>query len=517
MASPHVVRAQGTSGASQVVKFAPQADLAVLDPHWTSPYVVRNHGFLVFDTLYGVDTQFRASPQMVAGHVTENDGRLWRLTLRDGLRFHDGSPVLARDCVASIRRWAKKDSFGQALMAATDELSADGDKVIVFRLKAPFPLLPDALGKNTSYMPAIMPERLAVTDASVQVTEMVGSGPFRFIAGERVPGALAVYRKFEGYVPRPDGTPDGTAGPKVVHLDRVEWHTMPAPSTAAAAVQTGEVDWWESVSSDLLPLMRRARGVTVEVLEPSGSIAVMRMNQLQPPFNNPAIRRALLGAINQADFMQATVGTDVDLWRDKIGFFCPGTPLASQDGTAVLPERRDMGQVKADLAAAGYKGEKVVVLSAADFPTLKALADVGADALTAAGMNVDHQSLDWGTLMTRRTSKAPPAQGGWSVFFTTFAGMDMLNPAGHIALRGNGGDAWFGWPSSTRLEALRTQWFADPDLPSQKATAEAMQRQALADVPYVPLGQFFASTAYRSTLSGVLKGFPVFWNLRKSA
>ena len=292
---PRIARAQGTAGATQVLKFIPQSDLTVLDPHWTSPYIVRNHSFMVFDTLYGVDGKSRPSPQMVAGHTTDNEGKLWRLALRDGLRFHDGSPVLARDCVASINRWAKKDSFGQALMAATDELSADGDKVIVFRLKAPFPLLPDALGKNTSYMPAIMPERLARTDAGTQVQEMVGSGPFRFIAAERVPGALAVYSKFDGYVPRQDGTPDWTAGPKVVHVDRVEWHTTPDPSTAAAALQTGETDWWENPSTDLNSLLRRAKEITVEVLDPTGSIGVMRLNQLQPPFNNPAIRRALLG------------------------------------------------------------------------------------------------------------------------------------------------------------------------------------------------------------------------------
>ena len=203
--------------------------------------------------------------------------------------FHDGTPVLARDCVASIKRWGKRDGFGQALLAATDDLSTDGDRVIVFRLKHPFPLLPDALGKNTSYMPAIMPERLAQTDAMTQVQEMVGSGPYRFMAGERVPGALAVYTRFDGYKPREGGTPDWTAGPKIAHLDRVEWHTTPDPATAAAALQSGEQDWWDYATADLLPLLRRARGVKVAIQDPTGQIAIMRMNQLQPPFDNPAI------------------------------------------------------------------------------------------------------------------------------------------------------------------------------------------------------------------------------------
>ena len=515
LAAPRVIRAQGTPGASALLRFIPQSDLTVLDPHWTTAYVTRNHGFMVYDTLYGVDGQYHASPQMVAGDSVEDDGKLWRLTLRDGLRFHDGAPVLARDCVASIQRWGKKDGFGQALLAATNEVSADGDKVIVFRLKHPFPLLRDALGKNTTYMPAIMPQRLAQTDAATQVTEVVGSGPFRFVAAERVPGALAVYRKFDGYVPCAGGTPDWTAGPKIVHFDRVEWHTTPDPATAAAALQSGEADWWDYATADLLPLLRRAKGVKVTVQDPTGQIAIMRMNQLQPPFDNPAIRRALLGAVDQDDFMQAVVGTDPAMWHDKVGVFCPGTPFASQAGMAPLTGPRDMAKVKADIAAAGYKGEKVVVLVATDFPVLKALADVGADMLTKAGMNVDYQALDWGTVLTRRVSKAPVDAGGWSVFFTAWAGTDMLNPAGHISLRANGQDAWFGWPNSPKIEALRDQWFADTDAASQKTTAEALQRQVLTDLPYVPLGQYLQATAYRESLHGVLNGFAIFWNVSR--
>ena len=242
----------------------------------------------------------------------------------------------------------------------------------------------------------------------------------------------------------------------------------------------------------------------------------MRMNQLQPPFNNPAIRRALLGAVDQSDFMQAVVGTDPALWHDKVGVFCPGTPLASQSGMDVLEGKRDMARVKADLAAAGYKGEKVALLVATDFPVLKALADVGADMMTKAGLNVDYQALDWGTVLTRRTSKAPVESGGWSVFYTAWAGSDMLTPAGHISLRGNGADAWFGWPDAPKIEALRTDWFAAPDPAAQKSIGEALQRQVLIDVPYIPLGQYLQATAYRDTLTNVLNGFALFWNASKA-
>ena len=511
LARPQIGRAQ----AARTVKFIPQADLTVLDPHWTTAYVTRNHGFMVFDTLYGQDGSYRSSPQMVEGHTVSDDGRTWRLTLRPGLRFHDDEPVRAQDCVASIQRWGSRDGFGQALLAATDTLAADGDRVIVFRLKRLFPLLPDALGKSATYMPAMMPERLARTPAATQVTEMVGSGPFRFLANERVPGARVAYAKFDGYVPREGGVSDWTAGPKIVHVDRVEWTTTPDPATAAAALQSGEADWWDYAAADLLPLLRRTKGVKVAVQDPSGQVAIMRMNQLQPPFDNPAIRRALLGAVDQADFMQAIVG-DPALFHVPTGVFTPGTALASDAGMEVLTGRRDMGRVRADLKAAGYAGEKVVVLVATDFPVLKAMADVGADMLARAGMDVDYQALDWGTVLTRRTSKAPASANGWSAFFTAWAGTDMLTPAGHISLRANGEDAWFGWPNSPRIERLRNDWFAATDAAAQKKVAEALQIQALTDVPYVPLGQYLQATAYRETLSDVPNGFAIFWSVRKA-
>ncbi len=512
VAAPALARA----AAETTLRFVPQSDLTVLDPHWTTAYVTRNHGFMVYDTLYGMDGSYRATPQMVEGAVTENDGKTWKLALRQGLLWHDGTPVLARDCVASIRRWGAKDGFGQALLASTDELSAPDDRTIVFRLKAPFPLLPDALGKCATYMPAMMPERLARTDPATQVTEVIGSGPFRYVAGERVPGARNVYARFEKYLPRSGGSPDWTSGPKVVHFDRVVWTTTPDPATAAAALQSGEQDWWDYATADLLPALRSDRHLRVVVQDPSGQMAIMRMNQLQPPFDNPAVRRALLGAVNQDDFVQAIVGTDPKMWRDKVGVFTPDTPMATDAGMSALTAPRDMDRVKAELKAAGYKGEKVALIAATDFPVLKAMADVGADMMQRAGMSVDYQALDWGTVLTRRTSRKPVAEGGWSCFFTAWAGTDTLTPAGHISLRANGKDAWFGWPDDPKLETLRQDWFAARDLSAQKSICGQMQQQAFDSVPYLPLGQYLQATAYRNDLSGVLNGFAIFWNVQRS-
>ncbi len=510
LAAPAVARAAGP----RVLRFIPQADLTVLDPVWTTAYVTRNHGFAVFDTLYGVDSQFRPSPQMVAGAVRSANDMEWRLGLRPGLTFHDGAAVLARDCVASIKRWGVRDAFGQALMAATDDLSAPNDQTILFRLKRPFPLLPDALGKCGSNMCPIMPERLALTDPFTQVTEMVGSGPFRFVAAERVVGSRVVYERFDGYVPMPTGKPSWTSGPKVTDFDRIEWQVIPDPATAAAALQAGEVDWWEAPLPDLLPMLRRTQGVSVVNPNPTGQIPVLRMNQLHPPFDNPAIRRALLSAADQMDFLTAVVGEDPALKHVPAGFFTPGTAMASDAGMDALHAKPDVPAAAQAIRDAGYRGEPVVLLAPTDLPILKALADVGADLMQRVGLKVDYQAMDWGSVVQRRANKAPPGAGGWSVFHTFWDGTDMLTPATNVMLRGNGAAAAPGWPNSPAIEALRDQWLA-ADESEQKRLAAEMQAQAFVDVPYVPLGQDFTTTAYRG-VTGVLDGFAMFWGVRKT-
>jgi peptide/nickel transport system substrate-binding protein len=508
---------QGTGGAARVLRFIPQADLAILDPVATTAYVTRHHGFMVWDTLYGFDAEYRPQPQMVEAHAVEEEGRRVTLRLREGLRFHDGAPVRARDAVASIRRWAARDALGQVLLSVTDELAAPDDRTILFRLRRAFPLLFEALGKPSTPVCFIMPEALASQDPAQPLRgEIIGSGPFRFLAGERVPGARVAYARFEGYVPRPEGVAAWTSGPKHVHLDRVEWQVTPDPAAAAAALQTGEVDWWEQPTADLQGVLRRNRAIVLEIPDPTGLMAIARFNHLHPPFDNAAIRRALLGAVRQEDFMAAVIGTDRGLWREGVGVFPPGTPLASDAGMPALTAPRDLEAVRRDLAAAGYNGERVVLLAASDFPALSAMAQVGNDMLRRVGLNVEYVSTDWAGVVQRRASREPPERGGWSLFFTVWAGLDMVNPAVHQSLRGHGDAAWFGWPRIPRLEELRQAWFDAADERAQQAVARQIQEVALQEVPYLPLGQYFQATAYRRTLTGVLKGPPLFWNVQRT-
>jgi peptide/nickel transport system substrate-binding protein len=512
LALPAAVRAQ----AKTTLRFIPEQDLATLDPHISPVYVTRNHGYMVFDTLFGQDASFNYTPQMLAGSVTENDGKLWTLTLRDGLVFHDGTPVLARDCVASINRWGKRAALGDALMAATDELSAADDKTIKFRLKKPFALLPYALGTSQSPMPAMMPERLAQTDPFKAIPEIVGSGPYTFVAAERLAGSRNVYAKFDKYQPREGGASEWTAGPKVVHYDRVVWTTIPDAATAAAALQNNEQDWWEFPPIDLQPLLRKNEKIKVVILDPNGGVTVMRPNHLQPPFNNPEIRRAFLWAIDQVQFMQAIVGDNPDAYTTPLGFFCPRTPMYTEAGLEPFKGPRDYAKVAEALKRAGYAGERVVYMAGINIVEMHATGDMMADTMKKVGFNVDYQTMDGAAMLARRQKKDPIDKGGWSAFTTGWAGTNQLDPAAHFGLRGNGDSpsSWPGWCVSPELERLRNAWFDSTSLAAAQDICRQIQLQAMQDVPCIPLGQFREPTAYRTAIAGVNNGFATFWNVR---
>ena len=496
------------------IRFVPHANLAVLDPVASSAYVTRNHGFLVWDTLYGIDAEYRARPQMVAGHTVEDGGLRWTFTLREGLRFHDGEPVRAADCVASIRRWGARDTMGQTIMRIVDEIRATSDRDFAIRLKRPFPLMLDAFGKLSTQALFIVPERVGLSDPLVPSTESVGSGPFRFLRGEWVPGDRAVFERFEGYRPRAE-PPDGAAGGKRVLVDRIVWRIIPDAATAAAALQTGEVDWYEQPAFDLLPILERNRDIVIETTDPLGSLMMIRFNHLHPPFNNPKIRQAVMVAVKQEDYLQAVVGNPKYMRECKSYFTC-GTPLANDAGTAVMTGNLD--QAKRMLAEAGYSNEKVVVTSPSDSPTIHAQGLVTADLLQRLGMNVEFVATDWGTVLSRRANRNPVGQGGWSIFHTWWVGPDLANPALHAPLRTHGGAAWPGWPEDATIEALRIRYLEARDLEEQKGVAVEIQKRAFEVVPYVTLGQMWLPMAFRRYVQDIVAApIPFFWGVKRAA
>ena len=508
LAAPNIVRAEGQT----TINFIPHADLASVDPVWTTADITRNFSLAVFDTLYGFDAEFKVQPQMVEGHAAENDGKDWTLTLRDGLKFHDGTPVLARDCIASVQRCAKRNPMTAALMARTDEMVASSDKVIRVRLKKPFPLLPEALAEIYC---AIMPERLARTDPFEQVKEAVGSGPFKYVASERVPGSRVVFEKNHDYVPRSSGKPSFNAGPKIVHVDRVVWTFVPDPATASAALQAGEVDWWENPQLDLVPMLQADKKLVVRVLDRTGEIGCLRFNHLYPPFDNPAVRRVVSTAIDQKEVMTAVAGSVPELVKTDVGIFVPGTPMANDVGVAVTRGPKDYARLKKELAAAGYNGERVVVLAGTTIPSIFAEAQVASDVLQKIGMNVDFQALEWGTVVSRRASREPNDKGGWNIFYTWLGGFGNISPGPNIAIRGSGASAWFGWPTDAKMEALRDAWFDAPDLASQQNLCREMQTLFWQDPPYVPLGMYDLPAAFHTYLQDVRDGWPQFYGVRR--
>ena len=491
---------------ASVLRIVPQSNLAVLDPIWTSSLVTANHGYAIFDTLYAAASDGRSRPQMAEGHEVSDDGRVWRIRLRDGLRFHDGTPVLARDCTASLRRWAAKDPFGQLLAPRVERWDEIDDRTIELRLTRPFPPLLDALGKPSSAIPFIMPQRLAATDPNTALKEMVGSGPYRFLPDDWVPGASAAYARHDGYVPRIE-PPDWASGGKIAHFDRVEWHILPDAATAEAALRQGEVDWWEAPLDDLIPQLVADRNIAVQAADPSGLLGVARMNHLQPPFDNRLVRQAVWLAVDQQEIMQATIGDDSGLWRECASLFPCST---------TIPKRADMNGARRLLARSGYFGQRAVVLNVVDVPTIAAMGRVLSDQMRRLGINVELVEADFGTVVQRRTSREPVERGGWSLFCTRWPTASIPDPAQNTIVRGQGARGWFGWWQSARAEELAATWLDAPDGATRDILQQDIDRLALEDVATMPLGQFVLRTAYRRSLSGILPGPGLYpWNVRR--
>ena len=499
----------------KTLRLIAQADLRVLDPIWTTATITRNYGYMVYDTLFALDSHFEPQPQMVDRWTVSDDKLTYTFTLRDGLKFDDGQPVKSADCVASLKRWSKRDSLGQTVASVLAAYKIIDDKTFAIVLKQPFPLLIDALAKPDSNVPFIMPQRVAETSADQQIKDTTGSGPYKFVKSEWEPGHKVVFVKNPEYMPRKE-PPSWAAGGKVARVDRVEWLYIPDPGTALAAFTAGEADWWENPSPDFYPLLARDPDVTLIQGSPFGVAGLLRFNQLLPPFDNEKMRQALLYAVDQSEYMAAVAG-DQKYWHTCYSFYSCGGPMASDAGAKPLEGPRDLAKAKELIKEAGYHGEKVVLLDPTDFPTLHALAQVTNDLLRRLGVHVELQAMDWGTLVSRRASKAPIDQGGWNIFLTTFPGIAILDPAVNAPLRANGAAAWFGWPNDPIIEKFRDAWIAAPGLTQRKTIAADLQREAFKSVPYIPTGEYSARTAFHKDLVGVDIGPALFmWNVTKN-
>jgi peptide/nickel transport system substrate-binding protein len=500
------------AGEQRILRVVMHSPLKVTDPIITTAYIARNHGYMIYDTLFAVDERMQVQPQMVGAWRVSEDKLTYSFILRDGLKWHDGPPVTAEDCIASIRRWGKRDSMGQKLMEFTKDLVADGEKSFRLILKEPYGLVLASLGKPSSNTPFMMPKRMAETPADQNVKEEIGSGPFKLVAAEFVPGEKVVYVRNADYVPRAE-EPSWLAGAKVAKVDRVEWVNISDYGIAVNALAKGEIDFIEALPHDLLPVVQKDKAIRVENLNPLGFSGMARMNWLYKPFDNIKIRQAVLYVTSERDYLEAEVGNP-NYMKECPALFGCGTPLETAAGA---PKRPDLDRARQLLKEGGYDGTPVVIMEPTDLAIVSPLALVTAQALEKIGMTVDLQAMDWQTLVGRRARQDPPSEHGWNMFHTVWANVDLLNPVTNAGVNGRGkAGGWFGWAEDAEIEKLRDAYARETDAENQKSIAEAVQKRAYELVMYVPTGQYTQPYAYRAELSGIMAGpVPVFWNVAK--
>lgn len=500
----------GPVHAQSTLRVVPLNELKILDPIWTTAYATRDHGYLVYDTLLGTDENFAPKPQMADSWTTSADQLTWTFVLRDGLKWSNGTPVTADDCVASLKRWAARDTQGQDMARLWKNVSAKDAKTIVIELNKPYPMMLQALSKQTAIPTFMMPKRIAETDPFQPIKDPMGSGPFVFKQDEWVLGSKAVYVKNTHYVPRKEA-PSGTAGGKVAKVDRIELVSLPDTGTAMNALQAGEVDYWLAPPSDMLKLLEANNRIKLQIKDPAGLLAFLRLNHVAAPTDSKKVRQAILAAIDQKQVMTATVG-DPRYFKSCFSLYPCGSPWTTDAGNAIA-KNHSIDEAKALLKSAGYKGEKVVILQAVDSQVNNTLGLMVADALKRIGMTVELQPMDYQTLVGRRGKKDPIANGGWSMFATNGIAIDYFDPFS-VLLSGAGDKGWPGWVNDSQIETLKTQFAAEADMAKRQEIAKKIQVLAYDTVAYVPLGMINLPVAFRDNVSGILpSALNLYWNI----
>ena len=520
VAAPAIIRGRAHAAEERgTVRVVPEVDLKVLDPVWTTALITGTHALLVYDTLFSADRNWRAQPQMVDQYERDEEGLNWKFKLRDGLGFHDGSPVTAPDCVASIRRWAARSVPGKAMMERADRLDAIDDNSFMLRFNEPFGLVPETLARGPSCF--VMRTKDAETDPFTQIKTAIGSGPFIFVPEEWQPGAHVAYRRNPNYRPRAEPA-DGVAGGKVAKVERVEWTIIPDPATATAALLAGEVDYLTNPIVDNLPLLRGDPNIAITLLDPLGWQFHIRMNSLATPFDNAKARQGLQMLVeSQQEAYLAAAGMTGELGKACLAPFVCGSSNESMIGTERF-STYDPGKIQSLFKEAGYKGEPLVLMDPTDQPNLHILAQVLSEHMKKVNLNVDLQAMDWSTLVSRRAIKTPPQadRGGWHIFPTAWPCAAMMDPFLNPPLDTScDGKNWFGWPCDAELARLRLTYIAAKNDEERHGTVETIQRRFFEAAPYAYAGQYFPPVAYRKDrLRGVIGlAAPVYWNIEKFA
>jgi peptide/nickel transport system substrate-binding protein len=497
----------GTSAkADSTLNAVLESEITTLDPMRNTAYINRTFGFLVYDTLFGMDSAMHPQPQMVERWSESEDHLRWSFTLRPGLKWHDGSAVTAADCVASLERWEPRDPLGRLLASATATMAADNERSFTIVLNAPYPLMLDTLGKPASIVPFMMPAKLAKTPPDQSITTVDGSGPFVFRADLWRPGNSMVFDRNPSYVPRPEA-PDFLAGGKTVKIDHLVLHVIPDTSTQVSALLLGEIDYLQYVPFDWITRLEKTPGLKLIGLDGLGAFGGSYIiNHATGPFADPAVRRVLWKLVNQQAVL-AAIGVPPGFARlDCKSYWLCGTPLSTDAGSSVAHYSID--EARADLAKTAYKGESVIIMEWPDNPTQMAASAVLVDGMRRAGFTVEEQSMDFATILARRTKKE-----GWSLLAMWSYGFDLGNPLTHFYVANNCAD-YPGWSCDPRITALMPKFAAATTDDQRRQIAAQIQEAAYDSVPSVMWGQFVEPGAYKASLRGLIQSsIPVFWGV----
>ena len=518
LAAPLALAQAPAQATERPLRLVLNVGLQTLDPIAGPTFVTRNFSYMVYDTLIAMDSQGRYRPQMLESWRSSEDGLTWTFTLREGLEFHDGAPVTAEDCIASLKRWGARDSLGRRLIAATREFRAIDAKSFEIQLARPFGLMLEALGKPSVQVPFIMPARLAANTPPTQpVAEVVGSGPFLFHRDQWIPGERAVFTRNPRYRPR-DEPADGLAGGKVPKMARVEFINMSDPGLRAAALQNGEVDYLEYAPIDYIRTFQRDRRLVLSQARGGAEIVGgISINYHQPPFDNVRIRRAVQQILDRGEIIAAE-GVPPDLARpDCQSVYACGTFYASETGTEPM-RATSIDRARALLKEAGYKGERVVLMQPGDSPLINPIGMVMIERLKQAGFNLDVQVSDWSSLAQRWIQRRPLEDRGWSLLPIIYTGFDLANPLSNPGIGYNctNNQPWgYCLPEMTPV-IERFEAEADPQ--RRREIAGELQRLSIDQAIFPLAGQFASPAVWRAELRGVVDfGFPVLWNIERRA
>ncbi|MER8615132.1 ABC transporter substrate-binding protein [Mesorhizobium sp. M1216] len=511
---PSVLRAQTSPADSRTIRMVTGL-ASVFDPVVSTSTETIDHAFAIYDTLFAPDSQSTPQPQMVGEWGVSDDKKTYTFKLRDGLGWHDGTPVTASDCVGSIRRWGQTSS-GQLLMQRAREISKKDEKTFTIALKEPLGLLINLLAATSGQPLFIMREKDANSPATEQVTANIGSGPFKFNQALAKPGASFTYDRNEQYVPRKEA-PDGFAGGKIVKVDHVIREDISDQQTALAALQAGEVDFISQPPPDFYSTIESDPNLALQVMDKGGQAMLARMNCLHKPFDNVKARQAILHLVNQEEYL-SVLAPDPKYGRTITSIFGTNTPYSNDENTGWFKKGGDPERARQLFKEAGYAGGKVVVLQTTDWPAGSNASELLAAALRKIGVNAELAPSDWAGLVARRANKESIENGGWSIFITTSSDYTFSDPIGNPILLANGDQGWYGWAKNDEYEALRAKWADVETLDERKALARKMQKVMWDDVGFVFLGQYASPIARRKTLTGLI-GVPDYnpmWNMQKT-